>query len=109
VFGRPDATTACECERASDSTLTQSLHFANSKELIAKLAEANGLPASLASRTTSHPEKLEELYVRAFSRKPTDSEIKAAVDYLESKSDKLEAFQDLTWVILNCKEFLFNH
>ena len=109
VFGRPDATTACECERASDSTLAQSLHFANSKELIAKLAETNGLPASLASRTTSPQEKLEELYVRAFSRKPTDSEIKAAVDYLESKSGKLEAFQDLTWAILNCKEFLFNH
>ncbi len=109
VFGRPDATTACECERASDSTLAQSLHFANSKELIAKLAEANGLPASLANRSTSHQEKLQELYVRAFSRKPKDTELKAAVDYIESKSDKLEAYQDITWAILNCKEFLFNH
>ena len=109
VFGRPDATTACECERASDSTLAQSLHFANSKELIAKLAESNGLPASLANRTTSHQEKLQELYLRAFSRKAKDTEIKAGVDYIDGKSDKLEAYQDLTWAILNCKEFLFNH
>ena len=109
VFGRPDATTACECERASDSTLAQSLHFANSKELIAKLAESNGLPASLANRTTSHQEKLQELYFRAFSRKAKDTEIKAGVDYIDGKSDKLEAYQDLTWAILNCKEFLFNH
>ncbi|MCY2985331.1 MAG: DUF1549 and DUF1553 domain-containing protein [Planctomycetota bacterium] len=109
VFGRPDATTACECERANDSTLAQSLHFANSKELIAKLAEANGLPTSLANRTTTHEERLQELYLRAFSRKPSDSEIKPAIAYIDRKADKLEAYQDLTWALLNCKEFLFNH
>ena len=109
VFGRPEATTACECERANDSTLAQSLHFANSKELIAKLAESNGLSTSLANRTSSHQENLQELYLRAFSRRPSDSELKPAVAYLESKSNKLEAYQDLTWAILNCKEFLFNH
>lgn len=109
VFGRPDASTACECERANESTLAQSLHFANSKELIAKLADANGLATSLANRTSSPQENLNELYVRAFSRKPTESELKPAVSYLESKSNKLEAYQDLTWAILNCKEFLFNH
>jgi hypothetical protein len=109
VFGRPDATTACECERAGDSTLAQSLHFANSKELIAKLSEANGLPTSLANRTTTHEERLQELYVRAFSRKPSASEVKPAIEYIDRKADKLEAYQDLTWAILNCKEFLFNH
>ncbi len=109
VFGRPDASTACECERANESTLAQSLHFANSKELIAKLADANGLAANLANRSSSHQENLHELYVRAFSRKPTDSELKPGIAYLESKSNKLEAYQDLTWAILNCKEFLFNH
>jgi len=109
VFGRPDATTACECERTSDSTLAQSLHFANSKELIAKLAEANGLPTNLANRTTTHEERLQELYVRAFARKPSAAEIKPAIEYIDRKADKLEAYQDLTWALLNCKEFLFNH
>ncbi len=109
VFGRPEATTACECERANDSTLAQSLHFANSKELIAKLAEANGLPTSLANRTSSHQDNLKELYLRAFSRRPSDTELTPAIAYIEGKSNKLEAYQDLTWAILNCKEFLFNH
>ena len=109
VFGRPEATTACECERASDSTLAQSLHFANSKELIAKLADANGLASSLASRTSSNEENLRELYVRAFSRKPNEAELKPAIAYIDSKSNKLEAYQDLTWAVINCKEFLFNH
>ncbi len=109
VFGRPEATTACECERANESTLAQSLHFANSKELIAKLADTNGLASSLASRTSSHEENVRELYVRAFSRKPNETELKPAISYIEGKSNKLEAYQDLTWAVLNCKEFLFNH
>ncbi len=109
VFGRPEATTACECERASDSTLAQSLHFANSKDLIAKLADTNGLASSLANRTSSHEENVRELYVRAFSRKPNETELKPAIEYIDGKSNKLEAYQDLTWAVLNCKEFLFNH
>jgi len=109
VFGRPDATTACECERADDSTLAQSLHFANSKELLAKLAEPNALSASLASRSSSPKENLQEIYLRAFARKPTEPELASALQYIDGKSDKLEAYQDLAWAILNCKEFLFNH
>ncbi len=109
VFGRPEATTACECERASDSTLAQSLHFANSKDLIAKLADTNGLASNLANRTSSHEDNVRELYVRAFSRKPNESELKPAIEYIDGKSNKLEAYQDLTWAVLNCKEFLFNH
>ena len=109
VFGRPEATTACECERASDATLAQSLHFANSKDLIAKLADTNGLASSLANRTSSHEENVRELYVRAFSRKPNETELKPAIEYIDGKSNKLEAYQDLTWAVLNCKEFLFNH
>ena len=96
-----------ECERANESTLAQSLHFANSKELIAKLSDASGIAASFANRSSSHLENVTVLYIRAFSRKPTDSETAPAIAYLEGKSNKLEAYQDLTWAILNCKEFLF--
>jgi hypothetical protein len=63
----------------------------------------------LANRTTTHEERLQELYLRAFSRKPSETEMKPAIAYIDRKADKLEAYQDLTWAILNCKEFLFNH
>lgn len=109
VFGRPEATTACECERSNESTLAQSLHFANSKELIAKLGEANALPQVLSKGTSSHNENIGEVYLRAFSRLPTEKELQSALAYLDKKENKQEAYQDLVWAILNCKEFLFNH
>ncbi|MEI7457832.1 MAG: DUF1549 and DUF1553 domain-containing protein [Pirellula sp.] len=109
VFGRPEGTTACECERSNESTLAQSLHFANSKELIAKLGEANALPQVLSKSTSSHGENIQEVYLRAFSRLPTENELQSALAYIDKKENKQEAYQDLVWAILNCKEFLFNH
>ena len=109
VFGRPEGTTACECERSNESTLAQSLHFANSKELIAKLGEANALPQILSKSTSSHGENIGEVYLRAFSRLPSENELQSALAYIDKKENKQEAYQDLVWAILNCKEFLFNH
>ena len=109
VFGRPEGTTACECERSNESTLAQSLHFANSKELIAKLGEANALPQILSKSTSSHGENIGEVYLRAFSRLPNENELQSALAYIDKKENKQEAYQDLVWAILNCKEFLFNH
>jgi hypothetical protein len=43
VFGKPDSTTACECERSQEATLAQSLHLLNSKEMQAKLSSDSAL------------------------------------------------------------------
>jgi Protein of unknown function (DUF1553)/Protein of unknown function (DUF1549) len=110
VFGRPEASTACECERGSDSSLAQSLQLANSKEMHTKLASDTARAAKLASQTErSIAEQVEELYVIALARIPNEDEQKAAFQYLESQPDRRIAYEDLTWVLLNSKEFLFNH
>ncbi len=110
VFGRPQASTACECERATESTLAQSLQLANSKELQAKLDADQSRPARLASDAQrSDLEKIEELYLVAFSRFPDEAEKKTALDYLHEKSDKRIAYEDVVWALINSKEFAFNH
>jgi Protein of unknown function (DUF1553)/Protein of unknown function (DUF1549) len=110
VFGRPQASTACECERTTESTLAQSLQLANSKELQAKLAADQSRPAILAKdQHRSDAEKIEELYLVAFARVPDDSEKKAALDYLQGTPDKRNAYEDIFWALINSKEFAFNH
>lgn len=110
VFGRPQASTACECERATESTLAQSLQLANSKELQAKLAADQSRPALLANDSQrSDLQKIEELYLVAFARLPNEDEIKAANQYVQEKTDKRIAFEDVVWALINSKEFAFNH
>lgn len=111
VFGRPESTTACECERVQSANLAQSLHLLNSKEVQAKLSDNAGRAAALAADTArTYPQKIEEIYLLAMSRKPTEQETATATAYLEKKKDNLRAaYEDLLWAVINSKEFLFNH
>jgi hypothetical protein len=110
VFGRPEAATACECERVSDATLAQSLQLANSKELQAKLSADTARPASLAQDTgRSASEKIDELYLMAFSRLPSEQERQEVVAYLQRQTEPRGAYEDVLWALINSKEFLFNH
>jgi Protein of unknown function (DUF1553)/Protein of unknown function (DUF1549) len=110
VFGRPESSTACECERGQESNLAQSLHLLNSNEMQAKLSVGQGIAARFATETSrSNEEKVTELYLRAFSRTPTPTELERSTAYLTSKSNSKESYEDLIWAIVNSKEFLFNH
>jgi hypothetical protein len=109
AFGRPDGSTACECERSGESTLAQSLHLANSKEIQAKLHDDRSLPAQLAIDPRPDTEKIDEIFLRAFARPASESQRKASLDYLNSQENRRLGYEDLLWAILNSKEFLFNH
>ena len=110
VFGRPESTTACECERSQEANLSQSLHLLNSEEIQNKLAGEQGRAAQLAAdEKSSDEEKIRELYSIAFSRDPDDRELKATLTYVAGKENRREAFEDVLWSLINSKEFLFNH
>nr|WP_236649856.1 DUF1549 domain-containing protein [Rhodopirellula sp. SM50] len=121
VFGRPEATSVCECERVQSGSLAQSLHLMNASDIKSKLAAGGGRIYRLVGEKTSADEKVTELYFAAFSRSPSDAELATALQYLnEPRTDangkpidatkaERENLQDLTWALLNTKEFLFNH
>jgi hypothetical protein len=120
VFGRPESTSACECERSQDASLAQSLHLLNSQDVLAKLAADTGRPAKLVADTSRCDEdKLRDLYLMAFAREPTAHELSVARQYLTREVRgkdgkphpvaKREAYEDIVWALLNTKEFLFNH
>lgn len=121
VFGRPDNTSVCECERVQSSSLAQSLHLINSAEIKAKLGAAQGRAAELAKSEVPPEEQVRKLYLVAFSRAPNPEELQAAIEFLnqapvDADGKPLAAAQaarqnleDLIWAIMNTKEFLFNH
>lgn len=109
TFDRPKRVSGCECERSSGATLAQVLLLANSDELENKLADGNGRIAKLAASDKPITDRINELYLSAFTRHPHDRELETTVEYVESQDDKRKALEDVLWTIVNSKEFLFNH
>ncbi len=110
VFGQPQSTTACECERSQEANLAQSLHLLNSQEIQAKLSTDNGRAARMAAETAADVDaQIDELYQLAFARLPSESERQAVREHLQSKADRRAAMEDVVWSLINSKEFLFNH
>ena len=110
AFGRPDPNQNPPCERTPDTTIVQALHLMNSQSLYTKVTSDAGLGARLVADKKSPEEIVEELYLAAYSRFPTDQEKTAAVSYLNKSPDKLrQASQDLLWAMLNTPEFIFKH
>lgn len=121
VFGRPNSASVCECERIQSSSLAQSLHLINSYEIKRKLSINTGRAALMAKSDKKPEEKVTELYLAAFARKPRPEEMQTAIKYLtepvmdaqgkpiKKKKVSHKDYQDLIWALMNTKEFLFTH
>jgi hypothetical protein len=121
VFGRPESSSACECERTQDASLAQALHLLNAKEIQDKLAAGEGAAAKLAADPRPDEEKLRELHLTAFAREPDPAELKLATAHiakprkgadgapLAPEASKRIAYEDILWTLINTKEFLFAH
>lgn len=112
AFGRPAGLSVCECERSSDATLAQQLHLINSPEIQTKIRGARA--KGLSNDQRSPKERFEQLFMVALSRKPRPAELAALQRYLDQRvagkaSEKLAAFADIIWALINTKEFQFNH
>jgi hypothetical protein len=110
AFGKPDRLITCECERSSEPSMTQVLHLYNGETVNKKLA-AKGSAAESAVGETNNARIVEELYLAALSRMPTNEERESLVGELAaaSEEDRRQVIEDLYWSVLTSREFLFNH
>jgi hypothetical protein len=108
VFGKPEAESACECERVGEANLAQSLHLLNSSDLQRRIQSGSGVATNLANdKERSDEQKAAELYLRAFSRPPTASELEAVGRFVRGEENQRQAWEDVVWAIINAKEFQF--
>ncbi|WP_144058831.1 DUF1549 domain-containing protein [Rhodopirellula sp. SWK7] len=108
TFGRSSRATVCACETNTQPTLSQTLHLAVGETVQKRLWAGGEIKKLVASKDT--PEQiLDELFVRALSRQPTQDEIAALVEAVgESKNDP-GVYEDIFWGLFNSTEFSFNH
>jgi hypothetical protein len=109
TFGRPARELACECERESDSNLSQALQLIGGATVNGKLRDDQGRMARLAKSGKSPEAITTELYLVALCRPPNATELAAATKHLKGAKDLRQGVEDLGWVLINSKEFLFRH
>lgn len=109
VFGRSARNSACECERVDAPALGQTLELVSSAEMQEKLAADKGYVGRLAGNKKAHEENVQHIFLRVFARAPRPRELAVALRFLESQTDRKEAYGSLLWSLLATNEFLFNH
>jgi hypothetical protein len=109
VFGRPQRISACECERVSEANLAQALHLLNSDEIQNKLAAPNGRADQLVKDARPEAEKVDEMFLWALARKPSDAQREVALAHIaKHQANKKIAYENILWALINTKEFVFN-
>src|SRR2546429_9562158 len=106
VFGRPPRESSCECERRADFSLPQALNLVNGRTISDAVADPKGRVARLVLSGKSDEALVDELYLAALSRLPTQEERQGGVTYLSNGPPATRA-QDLLWALLNSKAFLY--
>jgi hypothetical protein len=107
TFAKPRRVSVCECERAPDPNLAQALHTLNGGVIAIKIRDIKSRATRLANAGKPHDEIVDELYLAALSRLPSDAERQASRDLLAEASNPGEFYQDLLWALMNSKQFLF--
>lgn len=109
VFGRPARQITCECERTTQPNISQALHLLNGDALNKKIADPTGRIETALKAKKKNEAIIEELYLVTVSRLPNQDEIDRAQRFLREAPTPREGLQDVLWVLLNSREFMFNH
>ena len=108
TFGRASRTTVCSCEVKVDPNLSQALHLLNGRTLQSKIDDG-AVVKKLLKQGQTPDQIIENLYLRCFSRRPTEDEMSKLKKFLTPDSNQEQILNDIFWSLLNAKEFVFNH
>ncbi len=108
TFGRASRTTVCSCEVKMDPNLSQALHLLNGNTVENKI-EQGGVVQKLLKEGKTNEEILTDLYLRCFSRTPTEEELRKLKEFFSKDPKPEQVLKDAFWSLLNSKEFVFNH
>ena len=109
VFGQPERSTVCACERVDESNLGMAIELFNGEMIHEKLRDANNSFRQSLAAGKSVAEVVREVYLAALCRPPSDVELKAAIDHCGQTSDAVGGVEDVCWALFNTDEFLFQH
>ena len=112
ILGRCGRETSCENSTAAIDGLQRKLHLFNGDLLNARIGVPDSRLDRLMSIGRSPMEIVNEFYLAALSRHPTDTEQqfwKQHIDVKTSANSQRAILEDMVWSLLTCNEFVTNH
>ncbi|MBL6704536.1 MAG: PSD1 domain-containing protein [Planctomycetaceae bacterium] len=113
VFGKPDRSVNCDCERVNEPTLLQAIFTQNDPLLRMRIADSGWIieieDAELEGKPVDQKALIDEVWIRTVGRFPTSTQRQRADQHLAGSDTIAEGIADLMWAMLNTKEFLLNH
>lgn len=109
IFGRPPRTSACDCERAMEPALPQTLFRMTDQTVMQKFTKPTGRALTLAKSKQSADELVDELFLATLTRYPRPYEKTEAINHLATAKNRTEAVTDVLWALVNTREFILNH
>ena len=90
--------------------MLQALHFLNGKSIQARVQNPNGRAMLLARQKLTDKEVVTEIYLWSLARRPNAAELQVGESFLKTNAaQRVEAVQDLFWVLLNSRDFVLAH
>ncbi len=109
VFGQPERSTVCACERGDDSNLGLAIELFNGPMVHEKLLNENNRFRKALAAGKKVDQVVCDIYLAAVCRSPSDIELKTAMEYCSKNADPVVGIEDLCWALFNSDEFLFQH
>ena len=107
VYGKSDRLAMPERENLAN--LGQALHMLVGSTYNDKLDREEGRVNTLLKQDASDGEVIEELYLAAFSRFPTETEQSGLREWLSERPSRPEAIRSLLWGLITSREFASSH
>ncbi len=89
-------------------SIPQALMMMNSRELSAFERGNTSTTAlgKLLNQTKNDESVAVELYLRCLAREPQETELKPCLEYVKKTGNRVDAFEDILWALVNSTEFL---
>ena len=112
ILGRCGRETSCESATEVTDGLQRKLHLFNGDLLNARIGVPGSRLDKLMSDGKSPMEILDEFYLAALSRHPTETEQQFWEEHIDvgaSADSQRAVLEDMVWSLLTCNEFVTNH
>jgi hypothetical protein len=107
AYGRPNRQALPE--RSNQPNLAQALHMLAGTTYTEKIARKGGRVDRLVETGVSNEQAIEELYLAALCRLPTERERSDLDALIRKQPTRREALESLAWALISSREFAYNH